>query len=295
MKILGNYTNGNYKVMLFEDGTKIRRNELDYFEPEFPESMDVKITNKCDMNCSFCHENSTVNGKHGDILNAKFIDTLKPFTEVANGGGDITSHPDLIPYLKKLKAKRVIANITVNQKHFEQKQSLIKNLIENDLIKGLGVSLVGATPEFIKLIKQYDNTVVHVINGIASEIDLEALSNNGLKVLILGYKELRRGKVHMQKEALAIKHKQKWLYDNLNKLKFEVMSFDNLALEQLDVKRLMSDDEWERFYMGDDGCYTMYVDLVERKFASSSTANTRYDLLDDATEMFKVVRTEDIK
>ena len=46
--------------------------------------------------------------------------------------------------------------------------------------------------------------------------------------------------------------------------------------------------------MGDDGSTTYYVDMVERKFARSSTAhmNKRYDLLDSVDDMFNVIRME---
>ena len=37
MSILGEYTNGNYRVRIYSDGTKVRENDLDFFEPEFPE------------------------------------------------------------------------------------------------------------------------------------------------------------------------------------------------------------------------------------------------------------------
>ena len=118
MDLLGEYKNGNYVVAIYEDGTKIRYTEHDKFIPEFPESMDVKITNYCDMNCPWCHENSTSNGRHGDILHADFINSLRPFTEVAIGGGNPLSHPDLPVFLERLKQKNIIANITVNQRHF---------------------------------------------------------------------------------------------------------------------------------------------------------------------------------
>ncbi len=119
--IIGRYKNGNFNVVHFNDGTKIRETDADEFIPDFAESMDIKICDRCDIGCKFCHEGSTKNGKLGVILNEKFIDTLYPYQEVAIGGGDVTSHPDLIPFLQKLKDKNVIANITVNQIHFERK------------------------------------------------------------------------------------------------------------------------------------------------------------------------------
>ena len=38
MNLLGEYTNGNYNVHIFDDGTKIRENDLDNLKPSFPEN-----------------------------------------------------------------------------------------------------------------------------------------------------------------------------------------------------------------------------------------------------------------
>lgn len=293
MGLLGRYKNGNFVTTILSDGTKIRETKDDEFIPTFAENMDIKLTNKCDGGCAWCHEGSSINGKHGDILNEKFIDTLHPYQEVAIGGGDATSHPDLIPFLQKLKEKKVIANITVNQIHFEKKHELIKKLVDEKLIYGLGVSLVNPTKHFIELIKQYPNAVIHVINGVLKPLDVKALENNNLKMLILGYKHLRRGNEYFEEEQNDIETKQQWLYENLEDIiqKFKVVSFDNLAIEQLNVKRLLTQEEWDEFYMGDDGKVTYYVDMVERKFAQSSTApfDKRYDLLDSVDDMFNVI------
>ncbi len=293
MGLLGRYKNGNFVTTILSDGTKIRETKDDEFIPTFAENMDIKLTNKCDGGCAWCHEGSSINGKHGDILNEKFIDTLHPYQEVAIGGGDATSHPDLIPFLQKLKEKKVIANITVNQIHFEKKHELIKKLVDEKLIYGLGVSLVNPTKHFIELIKQYPNAVIHVINGVLKPLDVKALENNNLKMLILGYKHLRRGNEYFEEEQNDIEVKQQWLYENLEDIiqKFKVVSFDNLAIEQLNVKRLLTQEEWDEFYMGDDGKVTYYVDMVERKFAQSSTApfDKRYDLLDSVDDMFHVI------
>ena len=293
MELLGRYKNGNFMTTILSDGTKIRETKDDEFIPGFAENMDVKICNYCDMGCKFCHEGSTINGKFGNILNEKFIDTLHPYQEIAIGGGDATSHPDLIPFLQKLKERKVIANMTVNQIHFEKKHELIKKLVDEKLIYGLGVSLVNPTKHFIELIKQYPNAVIHVINGVLKPSDIKALENNNLKMLILGYKHLRRGNEYFEEEQNDIETKQQWLYENLEDIiqKFKVVSFDNLAIEQLDVKRLLTQEEWDEFYMGDDGKVTYYVDMVERKFAQSSTApfDKRYDLLDSVDDMFNVI------
>lgn len=296
MKLLGSYKNGNYNVSIYDDGTKIRETEDDFFVSEFPENIDIKITNQCDIGCPMCHENSYEGGKHGDIMNAKFIDTLRPFTELAIGGGNALAHPDLVPFLTKLKSKNIIANLTINQIHFMRNQRMIKELIDRGLIYGLGVSLVNTDQEFIKAIKQYPNAVIHVINGIVTYSQIEQLADNGLKVLILGYKEFRRGENYKREANAYIEANQTNLKVYLRSFipRFEVISFDNLAIEQLNVKDLMSEEEWNQFYMGDDGQFTMYVDMVTETFAKNSIAalNKRYRLLNSIDEMFKRVKED---
>lgn len=290
------YVNGNYVTHInLQDGTRIRKTESNEFVPKFAENMDVKICNRCDMTCKMCHEGSTKNGKLGNIMNQKFVETLHPYQELAIGGGNIFEHPDLIPFLAKLKEQKVISNITVHQNHFIKNIELIKYLIKEKLIYGIGVSLSDPTEEFINQIKQFPTAVIHVINGIVKPSDFEALQNHDLKILILGYKKLRRGKYWYNEDFENITVKKLWLHDNLPNLldKFKVISFDNLALEQLNVKNLLSSEEWEQFYAGDDGNFTYYIDLVEEQFAKSSTApmDERYNLMDSTDDMFDFIKT----
>lgn len=296
MKRFVRYQNGNYTVTIdLKDGTKIRENDLDFFRADFPESMDVKICNKCDMGCPMCHENSTPDGKCGDIMSEGFIDKLHPYTELAIGGGNPLEHPDLVPFLEKCKRLKLIPSMTVNQIHFMKNRHFLKELVEQRLIYGLGISLTHASEEFIGVVKEFPNAVIHVINGIVHPTQLEALANNGFKILILGYKEFRRGEVMYQHQSAAIEQLKQMLYDRLPQIIkdgwFEVVSFDNLAIKQLDAQRLMSNEDWEQFYMGDDGSATMYVDMVNREFAKSSTSTDRYPLEDDIVTMFEKIRT----
>ena len=299
MELLGKYMNGNVRTSIYSDGTKERFTMDDEFQPAFAENMDIKICNRCDRGCRHCHEGSTPDGKLGDIMNEKFIDTLHPYQECALGGGNILEHPDLIPFLYKLKDKRIVPNITLNQKHFEENIELVDDLISKKLIYGLGISLENPTTEFIEKVKRFPNAVIHVINGVVNPVQMEAMYNQNLKLLILGYKYLRRGVSWMEKAHAAITINQNWLYRHLPDLidKFVVVSFDNLAIEQLAIKERwneFSDNPWDEFYAGDDGMNTYYIDMVDRKFARSSTADfdKRYDLLDDVDEMFKLIKKE---
>ena len=73
---------------------------------------------------------------------------------------------------------------------------------------------------------------------------------------------------------------------------FDVVSFDNLAIKQLNPKRLMSDEQWNQFYLGDDGKFSMYIDLVNQEFAKSSVSIERYPITADIRDMFNKVKGE---
>lgn len=294
----GVYKNGNATVMInLTNGTKIRETQDDEFRLDFPESIDVNCTNQCNAGCEFCYANCTPDGKHADIMGAKFVDTLRPYTEVALQVNDLR-HPALVQFLHKLKSKRVIANITVNQIHFEKKEDFIKKLVDSELIKGIGVSLRDPTPEFIRRIKRYPNAVIHTINGVLSKSDIERMSGNDLKILILGYKNLGRGVEYQRDNQQLIKERQNYLKNALPKMfdEFQLVSFDNLALKQLNVKSILTPEQWEEFFMGEEGTSSMFIDLVKGKYGVSSicSESSMHPITDSIDEMFAQVKKDSI-
>lgn len=297
MKLLNAYKDGNATISIFDDGTRI----IDIPDGEkpnldFPLSMDFKITNWCDQMCPMCHEMSNPEGKHGDVMNLKFIDSLRAGTEMAIGGGKVTSHPQLKEFLQKLKSKGVLPSITVHQNEFIDKVDLINELIDEDLIYGLGVSYLKPYDIMWKAVAENDNAVVHLIAGIHGKDVFDYLAQFNCKILILGYKNWGRGANLLQNEKLNkdIQDKIDWLKNNLTKYmsKFKVVSFDNLAIKQLDVQNKLTKNQWDEFYQGDDGTMTMYVDGVKQQFAMTSTSPKRYDLLDNIDDMFKIIKEE---
>lgn len=250
---------------------------------------------------SNCHENSVPNGKHGDLFAPSFLDKLHPYTELAIGGGNPLEHPDLYKFLQLCKERKFIPSMTVNQVHFEKNFDFIKKLVDEKLIYGLGVSLNKVNKKFVNKLKEIPNSVVHIINGLVTLSDLGAMRDLGVKkVLILGYKVFRRGESLYKKESEDINIRgnilKKCLPKILEEKWFEVVSFDNLALRQLDVKSLLSEKEWNQFYMGDDGLEgeqtsaSMFIDMVERKFAKNSCSKERFDLLPTVEEMYNNLR-----
>ena len=277
-KLLSKYRNGNYNVAIFDDGTKIRYNDLDCLIPEFPESMDMKISNYCPFGCPMCHEKSSEDGEYGKILHHPFIKTLHSGTELALGGGAVTYHPDLIPFLEELKEQGVLPSITINQREWEETK--IDYLINNQLIYGLGVSFTNVDDEVWDKILSYPNAVVHLIAGYHSRDVFEYFANKGAKILILGYKNWGRGEDYFKNYSNQIMVRIRELKEILPTLftRCKVVSFDNLSIKQLDIRTVIGEEKWKEFYMGDDGQYTMYVDMVKQECAKSSTSPDRFPL-----------------
>ena len=270
-----NYNNGNTTVTIESDGTKVREYEG---EPKiiFPESIDVKISDYCDLGCEYCHESSTKEGKHADL--DKLFDILSELpsgVELAIGGGNPLAHPDLLKFLHKLKEHGLIVNITINQGHLKQYEDLISLLIKSELVNGIGISITSNNFKHVqKLKKLSSNIVYHVIAGINTIETLNALIEMGdAKILVLGYKQFGFGvKFHNKEVDNEI---QRWYMYIPRYIGKAVLSFDNLAIEQLNVKRLFTQAGWDKFYMGDDFTFTMYVDGVKQEFAPTSRSSNR--------------------
>ena len=239
-----------------------------------------------------CYEGCTANGKHGDLFKYPFINTLHAYTELALNGNDL-DHPDIEKFLEFLKEKKVFANITVNQNQFFANYDRIKDWQEKKMVYGIGVSLQNATDELIEKMNSIPNTVLHTIVGILSEDDIMKLKDHGIKILLLGYKQLQRGVNYLNSHSDEVNNNKQYVYDNLSDITnwFKVVSFDNLAIEQLDVKRIVPVDEWDEFYMGDDGGYTFYIDMVKGEFSKNSIASDRYPIGEKTIdEMFQFIQ-----
>ena len=284
--IIENYYNGNHRVTLFSDGTKIKETinpDDDHFTYEFPESFDLKITDYCDAGCAYCAEDSTKKGKHADIFAIKdMLDSCVPGTEIAIGGGNALEHPDLNILIGKIKRNGLIPSITVNQKHLQKYVGLIKYLG----LAGIGVSLTDSSnkKDMCLIDELGSDVVIHTIAGVLTPKDYSVLRDR--KVLILGYKDIRRGHDNLSKHTDEIQANIEQLKKDLPMIakNARAVSFDCLALKQLNPKEClgMSDKEFANIYQGDDyemfdkdgnlTVGTMFIDAVKMEIARSSTA-----------------------
>ena len=284
------YANGNTTVSIYRDGTKTREWEGDA-SPVFPESIDLKITDYCDAGCAYCHEQSTRRGAHaraGDIL--RIVDGLPSGSEIAIGGGNPLSHPDLFFVLRKMRSAGLVTNLTVNAVHLRRFADDIALLRRESLVYGLGISYHPAHETAIVEVADA-NTVLHVIAGVHGVSRfMSGSSQLPSKMLVLGYKRHGFGlKFYDRGVEPNIAAWRYWIGTLMRRGQYHV-SFDNLAIRQLAIRDRVTPEKWGASYMGDDGQFTMYVDAVRMEFAVSSTSRERQAIAGkDIREMFAAI------
>jgi len=270
-KIVKNYVNGNYQIQFTDRGGEIIKPLRDNpGRMKFPNSMDVCITKQCDNGCPFCYNNSNINGKHASVeVFKRLIDTYTG-GEIALGGGNVFVHPQLEEILQFCKEKEIFVAPTVNQNHLKKYKDQILDLFKRNLIQGIDISLTNPDTWDEETYQEIANgreedVVVHVIAGLVSNKYFKVLRNK--KVLILGYKDLGRGKGNMPTGFIE-RLKAEWL--DILQYKCRVIIFDNLAVKQLDIKSRFTPEEWSVIYLGEDGNGSMYLDLVDMWYGISS-------------------------
>ena len=297
MKKIATYKNGNTYTTIYDDGTKTHFTKDNEFNFEFPESHDISISQCCDNGCEWCYYGCSPTGKHGKLTGWKFFDSMRPYTEIAINL-QFPLHPDLESFLFEMRQRKIIVNATINQNHFmsDSGRELIEAYSDLGLIKGIGISLTDPTQDgFIDEVKKYPNAVIHIIAGVTPWEDIQYFMGHGLKLLILGYKKTGRGKKYYDGLFIPIITQMKYLEGGLDEVinGFKVVSFDNLAIEQLHIKDRLTDKEWNMFYGGDDGTVTFFIDLVKGVFARNSLSQIVYPIGDKTIdEMFEIIKKE---
>jgi hypothetical protein len=138
--------------------------------------------------------------------------------------------------------------------------------------------------------------VGHIIPGLWSPDATDAILYrlaNGSRLpllphyLILGYKFHGRGSVDLSSQRYQeIKRNLMYLRERMPRFLHYArkrgirISFDNLAIEQYDVKSFITDEAWNLLYFGDDGTRSMYIDAVKQEAGLNSTAQERYNWRD---------------
>lgn len=269
------YMNGNAEITLHSDGTRIVEFEKD-LQLDYPLNLDIRTSSSCsfaDNICKdFCHESALVKGKDCDFTLLKNkLRGLPQGIELAVGVNQFTD--DLMNFFIWCKLQGYVVNITINQGHLLRDEEYIKSAINANLVNGIGISyrasLKWNVPQYIL---DYEHTIFNVIVGIDDVFDIKQLANKGVKkICVLGEKQFG---YNSNKQFNENKHNQwKWQISTLFPL-FKVVSFDNLGVEQLKIKRFFNENQWNEFFQGE---HSFYIDAVNQVFKPSSRSNLSTD------------------
>lgn len=264
MNILSEYQNGDYLITIYDNGTRIIEGEG---QLEYPLNLDIRVSTQCSFGkrpdgtivlCDFCHESALTHGAHADFEALKGILKDLPRLELAIGINQFT--PELLDFLIWAKDKFIV-NGTINSGHLKRDKETIQRCINENLLWGIGVSYRSSF-EIPQWILDYENTIVHVIAGIDNFQEVK--SKKFKKILVLGNKDFGFNLGKVNDEDLKI-----W-YRSIHELFGSQLNFDNLALEQLNIKRFVSEENWSVFYQGEE---SFYINAVTQQFYRSSRDN----------------------
>lgn len=265
-----------------KDGTKVRMkfgkdSMVEPTKASAPELIDIKITDFCPFDCSFCYQDSTAKGQHAKLHTldsiAYALSELKVF-EVALGGGETTFHPEFTTILKRFRNLNVIPNFTTKSLHWlnDPKQS-------REIIESCGAFAFSVTePEEIKNLASkmehngfpLEKASVQYVMGSTSEYVfkhiLEDAAKHDLRITLLGYKTVGRGdefKPHDHSEWAKI-------VEQVHEKHYINLGIDTALAAQYQEQL---DNIPKYMYSIREGCFSMYIDAVRGKMGESSYAN----------------------
>ena len=296
MEKLFDIENGNCRVKLYDDGTRIVETlnpNDDHIELDQPLSLDINISNRCSNGCPYCYAGNTPTGKMADLLSMDYLDNVSGIEIAINIQYPLPEN--FTTWLEKMKNQHIVVNGTINQLDLERDNEVISQLAsmkKQGLLHGIGLSYRSYNEELFNIVKDKwnDDVVIHVIVGITPFEDVIKLLENGFKVLVLGYKMKNRGIdyfMHAKIDEWEDKCSQ------LFKHPFNgVLAFDTAGINQLNVKQYLTDEEWSTYYQGDEGTISFYIDAVNRTFNTDSHTNEDpFDIEDySLKEMFSHIK-----
>ncbi len=247
------------------DGTKLRFSFDD--QPitcaSIPELVDVKITDYCTRECSYCYQNSGTKGKHADFSEVRMIvDALAEMgvLEIAWNGGEPTKYPRFLDLLEYTHRKGITSNFTTrNSDWFRDVQNA--NAF-NKYCGRVAFSFETANDqreaEAVATFLQFDRdkrVVMQYIDGVGG---WDANSLSYLPVTLLGYKETGRGA-----------HPAYFIRENHIPFKAIMKKLWSVGIDtkyaqdyEKELRAAVSEESYEKLVTAYDGLYSMYIDAV---------------------------------
>jgi hypothetical protein len=260
-----------------------------------PELVDLKITERCTKGCAFCLDDSTLDGKHANIDTIKhIIDVLASLhvLEIAIGGGEPTSHPNIKEIIKYAYLNKISVSLSTTNIDW-----IINNVkFINSYCGGIGISCANAKEVKTLLGKLYGKNVLHkiTIHIVLGTLDrdefakiLDELSNVKYcnRVLLLAPKSIGRG------ETYKFQDYSWWLEEvkKYERLIYRVSIDTELARLFENELKDTSGELSPILYDTTDGKFSMFIDAVNMEIAPSSFSDQKVKIDGNLFETISIV------
>lgn len=295
---IGRYVEDADYFLMFDtiSGTKIKVKFSEGELPntsEYPELVDLKITDYCPFNCEYCYQGSTIKGKHAKLeAIKKTIDILAEAKtlEIAIGGGEPTLHPDFLKILRYAKEKGVVPNFTSKNYKILTNREAVETILEccgafafsvdsaEDVKQISYHQMFAANMLDIKLEQITQRTVIqHPVGSCSKEEFKEILNQIGtLEVsnvlTLLGHKTTGRG----NKSLVKASNEDVLLTVRLHKIKIPQHNFfinvdtSFVKDQEKEIRTILGNNVYEATMSSKDGLTSVYVDAVEETISASS-------------------------
>lgn len=265
-------TEGHWTIFYRSTGTKVRISFVDREAPrsEFPELIDIKLTDYCNKGCTYCYQGSTTKGKHSNLNYisslARQCQAMKVF-EVALGGGEPTGHPSFLRILKLFRYYGTVPSFSTRSLEWLKEKDYAERISKACGSWALSVNVATEIDDAMNAIKDIDvkKPAIHIVLGAfpwsQTEELLRTCAAHELRVVLLGFKQTGRGigfKTH---------DNSKWI-ELVDSLKLHTSIDTSLAATYADELEAADVPEWllER----KEGCHSMYIDAVAQTMGPSS-------------------------
>jgi organic radical activating enzyme len=280
--------NGDFILRNKYRGDKIRfsfeKNSPKTKKAGFPELVDIKITSHCAYGCSFCYQSSTAQGQHASLDDVKrVIDILansKTF-EIAIGGGEPTTHPELAKILEHASAKGMSAGFTTRNFKIDEVPGFERIMNTADSIafschsaKEISrvYEIADIVSSIIRIHSERPNFYIQIIPELYTTKHftemLDMCANRWMPVTLLGYKDFGFGKSY---EPKNLNTSSDWIdvVKGLSKKRDLKIGIDSVLVKKW-KKELIEKGCNKLMLVGEEGKFSCYVDAVEKRIAKSS-------------------------
>jgi len=236
--------------------------------PDRPEALDMKITDFCTRGCAYCYQSSHPGGDHAQNLLqwADVIEQLGVF-EVAIGGGEPMSHPQLPEFLRELRRRDIVPHVTTRDWSW-----LHDNDRRSEILKHVGriaysVDNLRDTRRVLSQAEHWgiiDKITLHHVVGVTPEsdfIDLLVMAHcYRVPVILLSFKAVGRGR-HFEPDRV-----------NWKQVVHKYTRFiGGVGIDTGLAQQIRPDDGIPSWcYHTVEGNFTMYLDAVRRIAKRSS-------------------------